>query len=95
MNGLSIVERLRETPAEQTSVLELRAIAWASKNMCAGQYADDCHWVRSGWAVHGMAHNANACTCRAVPKSYAPFLTASAIEARAALAKVNGIGEGA
>ena len=61
---------------------EERALRWAAKHMAEGQYADDCHWVVSGWAVHGLVHNRDACTCRQVPKTFAPFLTAKAMEAR-------------
>lgn len=38
-----------------------------------GDHAGDCYYCRSGWAIYCSD---NACTCREVPKSYAPFLAA-------------------
>jgi len=55
--------------------LKRRAIAWGVKNLREGQYADECRYVKSGWAVHGLPDRAQACLCRQVPKTYAPYLT--------------------
>lgn len=66
------------------SARERKALDWAAKNMRDGQYADLCPYVRSNVAVWGLPDCPTACTCREVPRSYAPFLTAQAIETRRA-----------
>lgn len=50
-----------------------QARAWAERHMEPGDHAGDCYYCRSGWAIYCSD---NACTCREVPKSYAPFLAA-------------------
>lgn len=59
---------------------EEKALAWAEKNMRPDQYADECPYVASGWAIwqHWHGYEGDGCICKQVPASYAPFLVAKA-----------------
>src|SRR3546814_8313049 len=53
-----------------------KAEQWREAHMGSEQYADDCHFSPSGYAIWNPAANGLCahCTCRAVPKSYASHL---------------------